>query len=56
VEKKQKKFKQKALKDLLSGIAHHPMLVQQNELNIVFQAWKGKLEQVDDITIVGIRV
>ena len=51
---KGKKFKYTQLKELLLKISHETGLVQQKELNAVLQAWKGNLEQIDDICVVGI--
>ncbi len=51
-----KKYKNKQLQELLLTIAHEPMSTQKKKLNDAFENWKGNLEQVDDVTIVGIRV
>ncbi|MCZ2249884.1 MAG: SpoIIE family protein phosphatase, partial [Bacteroidia bacterium] len=51
-----KKFKYNQLQELLLSIAHEPMSAQNQKLNDVFENWKGNLEQVDDVTVVGIRV
>jgi tetratricopeptide (TPR) repeat protein len=51
-----KKFKTKQLQDLLLSMSHKPMQSQKQELDDVFDKWKGKLEQVDDVTIIGIRI
>ena len=51
-----KKFKSKKLQELLLSIAHEPMSVQKQKLNNVFGNWRGNLEQVDDVTIIGIRI
>jgi serine phosphatase RsbU (regulator of sigma subunit)/tetratricopeptide (TPR) repeat protein len=53
---KGKKFKYKSLKDLL--ITHAPASMEkQSELLInTFSNWKGNLEQVDDVCIIGIRI
>ena len=53
---KGKKFMYKKLKQLILSISHHPMKIQQELLNEAFQTWKGNLEQVDDVCIVGIRI
>jgi serine phosphatase RsbU (regulator of sigma subunit) len=52
---KGKKFKYKQLKDLLLSVHDLPMKVQKEKLETTFDNWKGKLEQVDDVCIIGIR-
>ncbi|MES2288028.1 MAG: tetratricopeptide repeat protein [Bacteroidota bacterium] len=51
-----KKFKYKALEDLLLSVNHLPMLKQRSILKETINSWKGNLEQVDDILIIGIQV
>ncbi|HRP52018.1 MAG TPA: PP2C family protein-serine/threonine phosphatase, partial [Fluviicola sp.] len=51
-----KKFKTKNLRDLLVSISTLPLLEQVEKLEEAFQNWKGSLEQIDDVCIVGIRV
>lgn len=53
---KGKKFKRRQLEALLHATGSMPLATQQRTLNHVFENWKGKLEQVDDVTIVGIRI
>jgi serine phosphatase RsbU (regulator of sigma subunit) len=53
---KEKKFKHKQLQNLLLTIAHEPMETQKQTLNEVFDNWKGNLEQVDDVCLIGVRV
>jgi serine phosphatase RsbU (regulator of sigma subunit) len=52
---KGKKFKYKSLSDLLVKTQNLSMNEQKNELEKAFNSWKGDLEQVDDVTIMGIR-
>ena len=52
---KGKKFKYKSLSDLLVRTQNLSMSQQKNELEKTFTSWKGSLEQVDDVTIIGIR-
>jgi serine phosphatase RsbU (regulator of sigma subunit) len=53
---KGKKFKYKQLNELLLSVNKKPMEHQKDEINSVIQTWKGNLEQVDDILIVGIKL
>jgi serine phosphatase RsbU (regulator of sigma subunit)/Flp pilus assembly protein TadD len=53
---KGKKFKYKPLNELLLEIHRKPMNEQHSILERKFAEWKGDLEQVDDICIVGIRI
>lgn len=50
-----KKFKVKQLVDLFAEVSVHPCDVQYEQLKAVFENWKGNLEQVDDVTVLGIR-
>ena len=51
-----KKFKYKPLNELLLNNIHLPLHQQADILTKTFVAWKGNLEQVDDVCIVGIKV
>ncbi len=53
---KGKKFMSKNLKELLKNNSHLSMTEQKIILEQTFNNWKGDLEQVDDVTIIGIRV
>lgn len=53
---KGKKFKYKKLQDLLVEIQKETMTEQENILRKKMTEWKGNLEQVDDILIIGVRV
>jgi serine phosphatase RsbU (regulator of sigma subunit) len=52
---KGKKFKYRQLNDLLLQIHHHPLTEQKNIMIREFNSWRGELEQVDDVCVVGIR-
>jgi serine phosphatase RsbU (regulator of sigma subunit) len=51
-----KKFKHKQFEKLLLSVQHLPMKEQQNILEITINRWKDKLEQVDDILVIGIKI
>lgn len=51
-----KKFKYKQLEALLLANHTKPMSEQNKILNDTIKQWKGSLEQVDDILIIGVRV
>jgi PAS domain S-box-containing protein len=51
-----KKFKYKQLEELLAGSIHLSMSEQKERLSHAFDKWKGGLEQVDDVLVIGIRV
>ncbi|MFI5148718.1 MAG: tetratricopeptide repeat protein [Bacteroidia bacterium] len=53
---KGKKFKYKPLQELLCSIVHWPMDEQKKVLLKSFENWKGSLEQVDDVCIIGARL
>jgi len=51
-----KKLKYKKLKEYLLSIQNLPMPQQETFLHEKFNAWKGNLEQVDDVCVIGIRI
>ena len=51
-----KKFKHKQFEDLLVGISRLPMNEQERIIGQKFNGWKGTLEQVDDVCIIGLTV
>ncbi len=53
---KGKKFMYKQLKELLIHNSHNTMPGQKEILETAFENWKGKLEQIDDVTVLGIRI
>ncbi|HEY6162013.1 MAG TPA: SpoIIE family protein phosphatase [Bacteroidia bacterium] len=52
---KGKKFKYKTLQTVLLGMRDKPMQEQRDTLDMCFEEWKGALEQVDDVCVIGIR-
>jgi ligand-binding sensor domain-containing protein/serine phosphatase RsbU (regulator of sigma subunit) len=53
---KGKKFMSKNLKELLFRNAQLPMFQQKEILQEVFIKWVGNAEQVDDVTVIGVRI
>jgi serine phosphatase RsbU (regulator of sigma subunit) len=51
-----KKFMSKHLKELLLANAHLPMAQQKNVLDTTFANWRGTLEQVDDVCVIGVKI
>ena len=50
-----KKFKTRALRNLILAIYKKPMEEQRKILELTFESWKGELEQIDDVCIMGVR-
>lgn len=53
---KGKKFKYKPLKELLFKNKDLSLDQQKNILDRTFEEWKGNLEQVDDVCVIGIKI
>lgn len=51
-----KKFKAANFKKLLLSIQHEPMERQRELIRNAFETWKGHLEQVDDVCVIGVRI
>ncbi|MCB0379818.1 MAG: SpoIIE family protein phosphatase [Flavobacteriales bacterium] len=51
-----KKLKSKRFKEKLIECSSLPIEEQKNELQKYFNAWKGNLEQLDDICVLGIKI
>ncbi|MFI5149771.1 MAG: tetratricopeptide repeat protein [Bacteroidia bacterium] len=52
---KGKKFKYKQFRDILIASASLLAPLQKEKLEQAFDQWKGHVEQVDDVTVIGIR-
>jgi serine phosphatase RsbU (regulator of sigma subunit) len=50
------KYKRANLKKLLSEIYYKPMSEQKQILETVFEEWKGNEDQIDDVTIIGVKI
>lgn len=53
---KGKKFMSKKLRELIAKNAHLTMEEQKRILESTFAQWIGNLEQVDDVTVIGVRI
>lgn len=53
---KGKKFMSKNLRELIIKNSNLPLSLQKYELELVFKNWIGNLEQIDDVTLIGIKV
>jgi serine phosphatase RsbU (regulator of sigma subunit)/tetratricopeptide (TPR) repeat protein len=53
---KGKKFKYKQITEVLLSAASNALRIQKDILEKKFYDWKGELEQVDDVCVIGIKV
>jgi serine phosphatase RsbU (regulator of sigma subunit)/tetratricopeptide (TPR) repeat protein len=53
---KGKKFKYKQLNELLLSVSDKPLSKQKEKLDNIITEWRGNLEQVDDICVIGIKI
>lgn len=53
---KGKKFMYKQLQELLVSLKNNTMETQKQKIEEAFGKWKGNLEQVDDVCIIGVRI
>jgi len=53
---KGKKFKYKAFQELLVQNSTFDMELQKRNIQFAFADWKGQLEQVDDVCVIGVRI
>ena len=51
-----KKFLSKAMKRFLLSLQEKTMQEQRNSLNQTIEDWKGELDQVDDILVIGLKI
>lgn len=52
----EKKLMKRNLKEIFLSIHTKPMADQKEYLDVFFENWKGKVEQVDDVCVIGVRV
>ncbi|TXB65845.1 SpoIIE family protein phosphatase [Vicingus serpentipes] len=53
---KGKKFKAKAFRELLLGIQDKTMEQQKTIIDETFEEWRGAIEQIDDVCVIGVRI
>ena len=53
---KGKKFKYKQLEEVILGMEILNMEEQCITLNLAYEEWKGELEQIDDVCVIGVRI
>lgn len=51
-----KKIKIKGFKQVLINTLNNEMLMQRQRISDFFDTWKGDLEQLDDVCVVGVRI
>jgi serine phosphatase RsbU (regulator of sigma subunit)/predicted protein tyrosine phosphatase len=51
-----KKFMRKRFKEILTSISIQEIDAQEKTLHETFNAWKGSMEQTDDLLVIGIRI
>ena len=54
--KKGKKLKYSAFKEILKDVANHNLQKQHQLINKKFELWKGELEQLDDVCVMGVKI
>jgi hypothetical protein len=55
-ESNNKKFMRKRFKEILTSISIQEIDTQEKTLHETFNAWKGSMEQTDDLLVIGIRI
>jgi serine phosphatase RsbU (regulator of sigma subunit)/Flp pilus assembly protein TadD len=53
---KEKKFRVSQMKELFTSLSEKPMEEQRKIIDQSFESWKGDLDQVDDVCIIGVRI
>lgn len=54
--KDNRKFMTKRFRELLLEISHLPIKEQENRISQVFDRWKGKAHQIDDVLVMGMKI
>ena len=53
---KQKKLTSKRLKELLLSLEKESIEVQHDKIEQAFDTWKGDVDQIDDVLLIGVRI
>ena len=53
---KGKKFMVKKMREYVLSISNLPMKEQHQKITDAFSNWKGDVEQVDDVCVIGVRI
>jgi serine phosphatase RsbU (regulator of sigma subunit)/Tfp pilus assembly protein PilF len=53
---KGKKFKAKSFRELLLSIQDKPMEKQKEFIDLAYENWRGNLDQIDDVCVIGVRI
>ena len=53
---KGKKFMVKSMREFVLKISNQSMTEQHKSISEVFTNWKGEVEQVDDVCVIGVRI
>jgi serine phosphatase RsbU (regulator of sigma subunit) len=53
---KGKKFMVKKMREYVLSISTLPMEEQLQKISDTFSAWKGDVEQIDDVCVIGVRI
>jgi serine phosphatase RsbU (regulator of sigma subunit) len=53
---KEKKFRVAQMRKLFLSLDNHKMEKQREIIDTIFEEWRGELEQVDDVCIIGVRI
>jgi ligand-binding sensor domain-containing protein/serine phosphatase RsbU (regulator of sigma subunit) len=51
-----KKFKMDRVKNMLAGVCDKPMDIQNEHVSKTFNEWRGKLQQVDDVLFMAVKI
>mgnify|MGYP006153104727 CR=1 FL=1 len=54
--KEKKKFKASRMKEIIVAFQHLSMDEQKAELEREFEKWRGNLEQIDDVCVIGVKI